>query len=116
MAGTVWLESMFETDDDGFVIVDRTSKVAGGHEYEVFLWTPGEYRIWNSWGSGWGSSGVGRIKEDDFHWLLAQDGDMTFVQWSLTQPRTVTNQQMYDAQRAAWTTTQAWGSYKGLKL
>jgi hypothetical protein len=32
LLGTVWLESMFDTDADGHIHVDTRSAVAGGHE------------------------------------------------------------------------------------
>lgn len=116
MVGTIWLGSMFETDDDHFIVVDRTSGEAGGHEWIVHQYDPGRYRMTNSWGTGWGEDGMAWIKEDDLHWLLSRDGDVTVPKWNTARPRTVTNQQLYDSQKANWATTQAWGLYKGLRL
>jgi len=75
--GTVWLESMF-TVRRSLIVVDRTSSVAGGHEYVADGWDPGyrRVRITNSWGLGWGDKGRAWISYSDFVWLLAQHGDV----------------------------------------
>jgi hypothetical protein len=121
MAGTQWMNSQFDPEDgpDGqaVMVVDRTSGVAGGHEYVIHQWDPanGRYRMTNSWGV-WGTDGMAWISEDDLHWLLSQDGDVTVPVWNTAKPKTVTNQQMYDGAKTQWALTQAWGAYKGLKL
>jgi hypothetical protein len=79
MAGTDWLESMFEPDANGVINVDQTSKVAGGHEYvisELDL-ENSRYGIDNSWGDGWGLRGRAYIPRASMAWLLSQQGDIT---------------------------------------
>jgi hypothetical protein len=84
MVGTVWLESMFETDPDGYVIVDRKSPVAGGHEYVISAYDADRLavRLDNSWGNGWGIRGSAWITQANIQWLLAQQGDVTVPVWA----------------------------------
>ncbi|MER5903046.1 hypothetical protein ABT150_23555 [Streptomyces mirabilis] len=84
MVGTVWLESMFDTDPKtGFVKVDRKSQVAGGHEYVISAYDAirRAFRIDNSWGTSWGLNGSAWISESDAQWLLSQQGDVTVPAW-----------------------------------
>jgi hypothetical protein len=84
MVGTVWLESMFDTDPKtGFVKVDRKSQVAGGHEYvlSAFDATRLAFRIDNSWGDSWGVRGSAWFTQADVQWLLSQQGDVTVPAW-----------------------------------
>ncbi|MEU5496187.1 hypothetical protein [Streptomyces griseofuscus] len=83
MAGTVWLQSMFDTDPDGFVVVDRKSEVAGGHEYVISAYDAerAAYRLDNSWGDSWGVRGSAWFSETNLTWLLSQDGDVTVPAW-----------------------------------
>jgi hypothetical protein len=77
--GTVWLNSMFETDENGFLKVDRNSAEAGGHELVISGYDVADdvYEIQNSWGTSWGVDGYAYVKGADMAWLLAQDGDIT---------------------------------------
>lgn len=83
MVGTVWLESMFDPDSEGYVTVDRKSTVAGGHEYVISAWDAAKkrFRIDNSWGASWGLNGSAWIHEADMQWLLSQQGDVTVPAW-----------------------------------
>jgi hypothetical protein len=84
MVGTVWLESMFDTDPKtGFVKVDRKSQVAGGHEYVLSAYdaTRQAFRIDNSWGDSWGLRGSAWFTQADVQWLLSQQGDVTVPAW-----------------------------------
>jgi hypothetical protein len=83
MVGTVWVESMFEVDPDGFVIVDRKSAVAGGHEYVISAYQADRltFRIDNSWGD-WGLRGSAWITQTNLQWLLSQQGDVTVPVWA----------------------------------
>ncbi|MFJ3812297.1 hypothetical protein ACIPWE_38780 [Streptomyces sp. NPDC090073] len=84
MVGTVWLDSMFEVAPDGFVIVDRASQVAGGHEYVISAYDADKqrFRLDNSWGDGWGDGGSAWYSQADLQWLLSQDGDVTVPAWA----------------------------------
>lgn len=77
MAGTVWLNSMFDPAGDGTITVDHASGVAGGHEYVVSGWDGARFRMDNSWDTSWGDHGSGYIAEADMQWLLSQQGDVT---------------------------------------
>jgi hypothetical protein len=83
MVGTIWTESMFEVDPDGFVIVDRKSQVAGGHEYVISAYNADQlaFRLDNSWGE-WGLRGSAWITQANLAWLLAQQGDVTVPVWA----------------------------------
>ncbi|MEU1443265.1 hypothetical protein [Streptomyces mirabilis] len=84
MVGTVWLESMFDPDPTTrFVKVDRSSQVAGGHEYVLSAYDTARqaFRIDNSWGESWGAHGSAWFKESDVQWLLSQQGDVTVPAW-----------------------------------
>jgi hypothetical protein len=85
MVGTVWLESMFDPDPKtGFVKVDRTSQVAGGHEYVLSAYNVDAeaFRIDNSWGESWALNGSAWLDENDVRWLLSQQGDVTVPAWA----------------------------------
>lgn len=84
MVGTVWLDSMFDTDPQtGFVIVDRKSGEAGGHEYIISAFDADKlaFRIDNSWSDSWGVRGSAWFTQADMQWLLARDGDVTVPSW-----------------------------------
>lgn len=107
--GTVWLNSMFDTDAAGFLIVDRTSGEAGGHElcitgYEV---DTGVYKVANSWGTGWGVGGYCFVTLGDMAWLLAQSGDITVPVWATPAPPVISDQ-------VYWNQSKAWALGKGL--
>lgn len=89
MVGTVWYESMMDTDADGLLTVSKRSGVAGGHEYLCDEWDAdrGLYGFRNHWTEGWGLEGRFYIKRSDFMGLLASDGDVTIpVPLSLPAP------------------------------
>ena len=86
MVGTVWTESMFDVHPDtGYVIVDRKSPVAGGHEYVLSAFDASTlaFRVDNSWGEEWGVRGSAWITQADMQWLLSQDGDVTVPVWAV---------------------------------
>jgi len=90
--GVTWYNSMFETDNNGFIRVDPNSGVAGGHEILVRgstianadeLDAAGNYISGdNSWGEGWGidlglGGGSWHMHTSDFNLLLQDYGDVT---------------------------------------
>jgi hypothetical protein len=83
MAGTNWYQSMFKPAAGGTLTVNKSSGLAGGHEYvidEVEVDAAGNVTaVWmtNSWGESWGINGRARILRKDFEALLADDGDFT---------------------------------------
>lgn len=83
MAGTVWYNSMFDVAADGHIKVDKSSGVAGGHEYivdELVVDASGNVtQIWmtNSWGTDWSIKGRGYFTPAEFTALLADQGDFT---------------------------------------
>lgn len=94
MVGTVWLESMFDVDPDGYVIVDRKSQTAGGHEYVISAYDADRqaFRLDNSWGDSWGVRGSAWYTQANLQWLLSQQGDVTVPVWATapTPPPTPT--------------------------
>ncbi|QPB09758.1 hypothetical protein CPT_Shaeky_085 [Streptomyces phage Shaeky] len=86
--GTLWLQSMFETDSSGFVRVDPSSGSAGGHQLVISGYDPARdvYTVQNSWGLGWGNNGFGRVQGSDMAWLLSQDGDLTVPVYATATP------------------------------
>ncbi|MEU6633803.1 C1 family peptidase [Streptomyces parvus] len=84
MWGTLWLQSMFDTDSDGFLVVDARSGNAGGHELIISGYDPAEdvYTIQNSWGTSWGDQGYARVHGADMAYLLAQYGDVVVPQYA----------------------------------
>jgi hypothetical protein len=86
MVGTVWLESMFDVHPDtGYVHVDRTTQVAGGHEYVISAYDASAlaFRLDNSWGESWGVKGSAWLTQTDMQWLLSQQGDVTVPAWAV---------------------------------
>lgn len=75
--GTAWYNSMFTPNYDAVISVDRSSGLAGGHQYllvgmdierDMLI-------VRNSWGVGWGHKGYAFMKFDDYYRLLADNGD-----------------------------------------
>lgn len=115
MVGIKWLESMFSTDPEGFVTVDRSSAVAGGHEFVVSAWdAPGDrYRIDNSWAEGWGLNGRAWLHGGDLAWLLSDGGDVTQPQFAAAPPPSPGPAPVVpDAQ--LWEVAKAWAAGRGL--
>lgn len=79
MAGTVWLNCMFEPNSDGLIRLDVSSPVAGGHEYVLSGLDVEKdlYTLDNSWGEDWAVNGQAFISRQDMKWLLDQQGDVT---------------------------------------
>lgn len=77
VVGTVWYASMFYPDN-GRLVVDPSSGVAGGHCYVLdgVNTATGLVRMKNSWGQGWGNGGFATVKITDMAQLVeAQDGE-----------------------------------------
>jgi hypothetical protein len=114
MVGTVWLESMFDVHPDtGYVIVDRRSAVAGGHEYVISAFDAFAlaFRIDNSWSASWGTKGSCWVTEADMQWLLSQDGDVTVPAWTVAPQPAPTPA---DADMAMALAARTWLTAKGL--
>jgi hypothetical protein len=123
MVGTVWLESMFDVDPDGYVVVDRKTSVAGGHEYAISAYNADRFafRLDNSWGEGWGVRGSAWFTEADLQWLLSQKGDVTVPVWVTAPvpppPPTPTPSPTPELDPhlvAAWQSMKAWADSNGL--
>lgn len=85
MWGTVWLNSMFDPDGNGVLLVDQSSGVAGGHELVVSGYDPTSdlFSVDNSWGTSWGLNGSCFVHGADMAWLLSQQGDVTVPNYAL---------------------------------
>ena len=79
MIGVTWYNSMFDPKNDGQIVVNPASGVAGGHELELnaFDATTGEYQVPNSWNETWGRNGYGYFTTAALSSLLSQQGDVT---------------------------------------
>lgn len=82
VAGTVWLNNMFDPDKNGFLNV--SGQQVGGHAYLLIGankdklcpdGSRGAIRIVNSWNREWGQSGRAWIAMADFDKLMADDGE-----------------------------------------
>lgn len=78
--GTIWYQSMFNVDANGYIIVDRGA-VAGGHAWRIvgYSVTRDAFRLVNSWGRGWGDNGRAWIKAADLRHLLEAQGEAVVV-------------------------------------
>jgi hypothetical protein len=88
MWGTEWLNSMFTTDRNGFLVVNKASGVAGGHELVLNGYDPGTdtYSGDNSWGPSFGLGGSFFISGANLKWLLSRQGDITVPHWVTDAP------------------------------
>lgn len=79
LAGLPWYQSMFDVDNEGCVIVDPASGLAGGHELCLDELDVEQQRVGfpNSWGPGWGRNGRAAFRVPDLRTLLADSGDVT---------------------------------------
>lgn len=78
IVGTNWYNSMFDPDPIGGVTVDKSSGLAGGHEYCLDEITGhGSFGFTNSWGTSWGVNGRFYIEQTEFLALLKNKGDAT---------------------------------------
>lgn len=105
LLGIEWLESMFTTDSNGLIVVDKSSGVAGGHELEVLGYNAETslYEIPNSWGAdGFGIDGTGFMTASDMRDRLSHQGDVTVPAFvpAPPAPGAVTAQQLWTAQEA----------------
>jgi len=77
LIGIPWYDGMFDPDADGFVSI--SGSLAGGHEVCVIAYDAAKQAITfaNSWGTGWGLNGYGRMTIATLTKLLADDGDVT---------------------------------------
>ncbi len=70
--GSRWYGSMISPDVDGFLTVDCTSGVRGGHCYLLYgKGEGGSYKGQNSWGSDYAKEGTFRFRPDDLARLIA---------------------------------------------
>ncbi|PIE72301.1 MAG: hypothetical protein CSA20_08535 [Deltaproteobacteria bacterium] len=79
--GCRWSQGMASTDAHGFVVYDDQALV-GGH-CACITGADIRYRfltIKNSWGTGWGANGCCHISFPDFEKLLANKGEVAFIQ------------------------------------
>jgi len=115
MIGIKWLESMFEPGDGGLINVDRSSAVAGGHEFVVDGYDAANstYRMTNSWGESWGAKGRAWFHEDDLKWLLSDHGDVTQPVFAASPAPGPAPAVVGDAD--LWAYAKAWAAAKGLK-
>lgn len=76
--GTVWHDTMFYPDAQGFLRMKPFSHdIVGGHFYVSNGYNLKEQfvRIKNSWGRAWGFNGHAKISFDDLRYLLSYQGE-----------------------------------------
>lgn len=115
--GTEWLNSMFDTDRNGFLVVDKSSGVAGGHELVLTGYDPATdtYDGDNSWGTSFGLDGSFKVTGANLKYLLSQDGDITVPHWTtpvVPTPPTPPGPAVVD-DASLWATAKAWAAGKG---
>lgn len=73
--GINWYSGMFSPDSDGFLNV--TGNIEGGHAIlcHSYSHTRREFKVWNSWGHGWGYGSTAKIRYDDMARLLSEQGE-----------------------------------------
>lgn len=115
MIGIVWPQSAFDTANDGRIIVDKASPIAGGHELELskFDAATGEYWVPNSWNTTWGDKGWGYFTAADLAWLLSQQGDVT-VPALVPAPQPTPTPTPADPDMAMALAARTWLTQKGL--
>ena len=75
--GTLWYNSMLDTDSEGIVQIKPRARPVGGHAY---LWRGVDVRramakCSNSWGDDWGISGEFFLPLRDLERLIAEEGE-----------------------------------------
>jgi hypothetical protein len=89
VVGTIWLNSMFDVDENGFIVVDFASGEAGGHCYCLYGWCPANHpdnplpnkeedvfvmrQSWGAWGVK--DSGSAYMRRSAVEHLLASEND-----------------------------------------
>lgn len=70
--GTEWLESMFNVDSADFIVLDKSSSVAGGHAYciDSINIEKKQYQNSMSWGTDFATRGKAFFHRADLAWLL----------------------------------------------
>jgi hypothetical protein len=105
VCGTIWYESMFNTQPNGLLEVDPSSGEVGGHSYIIrgLALTDSGKRGWlgkgaklrkdvpllrgrNSWGGDWGKGGDFFVWADDYETHLMPDGDQSIMTKPFQQP------------------------------
>lgn len=80
--GVSWYNSMFQTNAAGFINVDESSGLVGGHAVQIIgINVEKKYVIIvNSWGTGWGVNGRCYMTWDDLGKLLPDWGEaLTYI-------------------------------------
>jgi hypothetical protein len=115
MLGTVWLNSMFDTDSSGNISVVTSSGEAGGHELVISELDVerGKYGLDNSWAADWGQDGRGFVTRSQMAWLLSQQGDVT-VPHMLGGSTPTPTPAPADVDHAMAAAARAWLTSKGL--
>lgn len=74
--GIPWYDSMYETDDEGWINVSGTK--VGGHaiDADYINWRYEYVELPNSWGLGYGKQGVGRMSFETLDQLLREGGEV----------------------------------------
>ena len=117
MIGITWYQSMFDPKNDGQIVVNPSSGVAGGHELELnaFDATTGEYQVPNSWNTTWGKSGYGYFTATALTSLLSAQGDVTVPALVLApQPTPTPTPTPADTDLAMALAAHSWLNAKGL--
>jgi hypothetical protein len=88
--GTYWYNSMDDTDSDGYLRVDTSSGISGGHCWMVHgVHENYDFVAQNSWGNDWGQEGHFKITWGDMEKLLNVGGEAVAMVQTKVLPKAV---------------------------
>lgn len=83
--GSNFYYSMEQPDSTGNITLDKSSGLAGGHEYVISAWDGGsKYRMDNSWNTSWGVKGSAYLDVTALEELFDEGAGFMLPGWAVT--------------------------------